>query len=537
MSVFSKVGGAKPSRTRFNLSYNKLYDTYIGQIVPVCCDEMVPGDSFKISAQAVIRLNPTIAPIMQQLDFYSYYFFVPYRLLWDKWEKYITGGDNGNDSSVLPTIQGSSSSLATLTPVKYSLVDYLGIMQPSIAYSKSTSPDKPTTPMDMPLRAFELIWNEYFRDENLDENMPYKYPFDSSLDQLTSDEVNALSTSVMPYVCWGKDYFTSALPWQQRGTAPALPISGSTQTIFNADFVGVKADHQVIALGRYDDTHPFTLADSTLASSENNQLKSALENNTVDLSDASTFDVSDLRLAFQLQKWLERNARGGVRYTEFLKSQYGVSPRDDRMQRPEYIGGFKQPIIVSEVLQTSQTTADSPQGNLAGKGISVGGSYVGKYYSSEFGLVMGLAFIRPKTSYQNGCDRQWLRKSRYDFYNPLFANLSEQAILRGEIFQSGTASDYDETLVNGFTGRYNEMRKKSSIITSDFRDTYDYWHMGRKFATAPNLNSAFIHMNQNDCIRDFAVQNEPTCLVDYANIIDALRPMPYIAEPGLIDHH
>ncbi len=534
MGVFSKVGGAFPSRTRFNLSYNKLYDTYIGQLVPVCCDEMIPGDSFKISAQAVIRLNPTIAPIMQQLDFYSYYFFVPYRLLWDKWEKYITGGQNGNDSSVLPTVQGTTSTSASLTPVKYSLVDYLGIMQPSVAYSKAVSSDKPTTPMDMPLRAFELIWNEYFRDENLDTVLPYKMSFDSSEDQLSVDELSSLVTSVMPYVCWGKDYFTSALPWQQRGTAPALPISGTTSADFNGTFFINSGSTAGVGMGA--SSIPFGSAADKVEMFQS-ALTTQLNNNSVDLSNASTFDVADLRLAFQLQKWLERNARGGVRYTEFLKAQYGTSPRDDRMQRPEYIGGFKQPIIVSEVLQTSETTSTSPQGNLAGKGISVGGSYVGKYYSTEFGLIMGLAFIRPKTSYQNGCDRQWLRKSRYDFYNPLFANLSEQAILRGEIYQSGASTDYDESLVQGFTGRYNEMRKKSSIITSDFRDTYDYWHMGRQFATAPNLNSAFVHMQQSDCIRDFAVQNEPTCLVDYANIIDALRPMPYIAEPGLIDHH
>lgn len=537
MSVFSKVGGARPSRSRFDLSYKKLFTCKIGQVVPTLCEEMVPGDTFKIGAQAVVRLTPLVAPIMESLNIYSYTVFIPYRLLWDKWEKFITSGEDGSDSSVLPTILGTTAD-SNYTSIKGSFADYLNLLVPGVVQHKSTSVDKPTTPIDLPLRACELFWNEYFRDENLDDALPYKAPFDSSEDQMPALELGWNITSSTPYVAWGKDYFTSALPWQQRGTAPALPITGTTRALFNSDFVGVKADHVIDPLGKYDDHHPFTLADPMQASTENQQLKSALQNNTVDLSDASTFDVADLRLAFQLQKWLERNARAGVRYTEFLQSQYGVSPRDDRLQRPEFVGGFHQPVIVNEVLQTSASASGStPQGNMAGRGISAGGSKIGVYTAKEFGVLLQFTFLRPKASYMQGVNRQWLRKSRYDFYNPLFANLSEQAILAGELYQTGQATDYDESLVQGFTGRYNEMRFKPNMITSEFRDTYDYWHFGRIFTTRPNLNSAFIHMNSNDCIRPFAVQNEDTVLVDWANQIEAYRPMPYIAEPGLIDHH
>ena len=217
--------------------------------------------------------------------------------------------------------------------------------------------------------------------------------------------------------------------------------------------------------------------------------KTALNRNVVNLGSATTFNVADLRLAFQIQKWMERNARAGVRYTEFLRSHYGVAPRDERLNRPEYIGGSKAPVIVSEVLQTSSTST-TPQGNMAGHGLSADKAYIAKYHAQEFGVVVGLMSIMPRSSYQQGIDRQWLRRSRYDFYSPEFANLSEQGIERAEIY--ATTSGTENRTIFGFKGRYDEMRFKRSMVCGKMRTSYDYWHLGRKFASAPLLNEEFI---------------------------------------------
>ena len=250
------------------------------------------------------------------------------------------------------------------------------------------------------------------------------------------------------------------------------------------------------------------------------------------MASATTFNVSDLRLAFQIQKWLERNARAGVRYTEFLRSHYGVAPRDDRLDRPEYIGGSKAPVIVSEVLQTSSTST-TPQGNMAGHGLSADKAYIAKYHAQEFGVVVGLMSIMPRSSYQQGIDRQWLRRSRYDFYSPEFANLSEQGIERAEVY--ATTSGTENRTIFGFQGRYDEMRFKRSMVCGKMRSTYDYWHLGRKFASAPLLNEEFIKCVPSK--RIFASQTEPGIIANVGNMIRALRPMPIMSSPGLIDHN
>ena len=220
--------------------------------------------------------------------------------------------------------------------------------------------------------------------------------------------------------------------------------------------------------------------------------KANLNNNTINLSSATTFNVADLRLAFQIQKFLERNARAGARYTEFLRSHFGVSPRDERLQRPEYIGGSKAPVIISEVLQTGSSDATSPQGNMSGHGIAVNSQFCGKYRASEFGVIIGMLSVMPRTMYQTGHDRQWLRRTKYDFYFPEFANLSEQAILNAEVYCS--ANDATDKSIFGYQGRYDEMRTKRNQVCGQMRDVFDYWHLGRQFTTTPGLNSSFRDM-------------------------------------------
>lgn len=483
-NVFSEVGGLHPRRSVFDLSYEKKLTCDMAQLIPVMCDEVVPGDVFKIGNQAVVRFQPLVAPILHEINMYVHYFFVPYRILWDDWEDFISGGSDGQFADPIPEWE------PTVT-TEGSLWDFFGFpvgVDPDGAY-----------PLDFPRRAYNLVYNEYYRDENLQTEV-------------------ALTNETILNRAWEKDYFTSSLPWQQRGTAPALPISGTT--------------HAIWAL---DNTNLFNLQGSSTGTLPNDVTRAVLNNNTVDLSTASTFDIADLRLAFQIQKWMERNARAGVRYTEFLRAHFGVSPRDERLQRPEYIGGSKAPCIISEVLQTSSTDSTTPQGNLAGHGITVSDAYCGKYHAQEFGLIIGIMSIMPRSAYSQGIDKQWLRKTKYDFYFPEFANLSEQAILNAEICATGTLSHNQD--IFGYQGRYDEMRTKNSQIVSGMRTTFDYWHLGRQFDTGspPVLNEDFIKCVPRKDI--FAVPSEPGLIVNFANIIKAFRPLPYMAVPGLIDHN
>ena len=416
MSVFSSVRGNNVGRSVFNLSHFKRFTCDMGQLIPALFLECVPGDTFKIGCEAVTRFQPMVAPILDSVDMYVHYFFVPTRLLLndDKdWEKFLTGGKDGKDESVsLPLwnfsfFDGSANGNPkfpfsnSVMYGKYSLWDYFGL-------PVTTNPLDVRTVnhvLSFPQRAYNLVWNEFYRDPNL------------------SDEVN-LGNSTILYRAWKKDYFTSALPWQQRGISPALPISGTLPINLNGS---------VFTFG--DSSNPITLlATSPAGSAVSTKIKNAsgssnlasadaigiegsssggyfyslqgkaISSNpsaTVDLSKGTTFDVAVLREAFQIQRWLELNARAGVRYTEFLNAHFGIAPRDEVLQRPEYLGGTKSEIVVSEVLQTSATSDTSPQGNLAGHGLGAMSDFICTYTAKEFGYIIGIASWMPKPSYQH----------------------------------------------------------------------------------------------------------------------------------------
>lgn len=518
MKPFKHVRQNRPPRSAFNLSYTKLATADLGFLYPVMCDEVVPGDIWKIGNQMVIRFNPMVAPILHEINAYVHYFFVPYRLLWGpnteideegSWEEFITGGFDGEDDSVLP--RWIPATPATECAIG-SLWDWLGFEPGKANYAGAY-------PMDFPRRAYNMIVRDYYIDENI-----------------TNMDTFSLLRTHLTTRSWEKDYFTSALPWQQRGIAPALPITGTTSAVWPAamfedgSLTGFEAP--MVRTAVVGNTW------RTASSGAHINLEDMMNANTVDLGVASTFDIADLRLAFQIQKWLERNARSGARYTEFLKAHFGVSPRDDRLQRPEYIGGSKSPIIVSEVLQTSETDGTA-QGNLAGHGISVSDTFCGTYKATEYGLIMGLLSIMPKPMYQNGIDRQWLRETKYDFFFPEFVNLSEQAILNREIFVTDGNVETNEGIF-GYQGRYDEMRVKRNQVVGLMRTDFDYWHLARQFATVPALNGSFIHTggSTGPIRKDFlAAPSEPAMFIHFANIIKAIRPLPVIAEPGLIDHN
>lgn len=531
--VFRRVGGLLPGRSVFDLSYEKKFTCDMGQLIPVMCDEVVPGDTFQIGNEIVIRFQPLIAPILHEINAYVHYFFVPYRLLWEDWEEFITGGTEGpqvpDTSPVLPRWSPSPGKNAV-----GSLWDYFGFPVDVVPAG--------ALPLDFPKRAYNFVFAEYYRDQNLQKMDDDEY------DTFVETNEDVLIRN------WEKDYFTASLPWQQRGVAPALPISGVSSAVFNGAYtttpLTVNGLYSVTVspeagnpnagnlnkLNQYGNPTPWINNDPIQAYIGPSFID-WLNNNKVTLENLATFNVADLRLAFQIQKWLERNARAGARYTEFLRSHFGVSPRDDRLDRPEYIGGSKSPIIISEVLQTSSSDSTSPQANMAGHGLTADKRFVAKYRVVEYGLIIGIMSVMPRTGYSQGIDRQWLRRTRYDFYFPEFANLSEQAVENAEIVAT---NDEQYNLGEwGFIPRYDEMRFKRTLICGQMRSLLDYWHLGRKFDlnSPPLLNEDFIKCKPENLKRIFAVQEEPGLVVNFANVIRAVRPMPVLGNPGLIDHH
>ena len=558
MSVFSSVLGNKVGRSVFDLSHVKRFTCDMGQLIPVYFDECVPGDTRKIGMQCVTRFQPLVAPILDSVDLTVHYFFVPTRLLMDReddWNTFLTGGVDGKDESVsLPSYQfsyfdgSSNDSQKPSYPFsngvrqgKYSLWDYFGLPlgsnYPAIRDNNNVN--------GFCQRAYNLVWNEFYRDENIVE------------------VVNPSNNTVL-YRAWKKDYFTSALPWQQRGVAPALPLIGSVPVeglYGNSFYLGNSANPLTFNTTEDPSTQITILSNGGSGNSAfvASTPKSATRHVTsaqgvltwdtssftprVNLGSAGAFDVATIRQAFQIQRWMELNARGGVRYTEFLRTHFGIAPRDEVLGRPQYIGGTKSSIVVSEVLQTSRTVETtesqkgSPLGRLAGHGLGASSDYICTFTSKEFGYIIGLASWMPKPSYQQGVNRIFSRKTKFDFYFPEFAHLSEQAVTNGEVFATGTAKDKE---IFGYQGAYNEMRYTPSFNCADMRDTFSYWHLGRIFNNAPKLNSGFLTTNPayDGGIRKdiFASQNEPGLLVQFANIVKAIRPLPVYGTPGFVDH-
>ncbi len=538
MSVFSSIQGNRVGRSVFNLSHNKRFTCDMGELIPVTLLECVPGDTMKIGCEAVTRFQPLVAPILDSVDLTVHYFFVPFRLLFDgdkDWETFITGGKDGTDTSIsLPKFKfayanGSAASNPNnpfskgVISGKYSLWDYFGLPIPSASQSDLQKIIDTDGVIGFPQRAYNLIWNEYYRDENL------------------CDEISLDNSTVM-YRAWKKDYFTSSLPWQQRGISPALPISGTIPVSINSSGFAINSPNfsgynlQISPnAGVYSTSSPSSVVSINKITGSPSGLSGS-----VNLENASTFNIAVLREAMQIQRWMEMNARGGVRYTEFLKAHFGISPRDEVLQRPEYLGGTKSGVVISEVLQTSQTTSGesgSPQGNLSGHGLGAMSDFICSYTAKEFGYIVGIASYMPKPSYQQGVNRAFTRKTKYDFYFPEFAHLSEQAVKKGEIYATGNASDND---IFGYQSCYSELRYMPSINCSDMRDTFSYWHLGRIFSSAPSLNAGFLTTNPaySGGIRKdiFAVQNEPGLIVNFGNVIKAVRPLPVYGTPGFIDH-
>lgn len=554
---FNSIRSLVPKRSRRTLVDERSFDYDIGQAIPVEFRDMVPGDNFKIYFNVINRFKPLVSPVMGKLDFWVFYFFVPYRTLDPNFERGITGGDDedldedGNPVAfdyTFPSIGSRFSDADVQTVKKYSLMDYAGL---PIGLASNSPIAKMC--IDYFIRAYHSTFNEWFRDENLQRKRKLivtKRDFDNSI--VPSTTVDQEEYGIFN-VAWKKDYFTSALLSQQKGVAPSLPLSGELPVWFDYKRVGTSNGDPLPASG----TNFLNLSYSPTGSNSGDKRSYAWQASSSDgsvyilsprdlkvnesdtsllsvkLSDATTFDVSELRTVIQIQKILERANRTGSRYTEYLRSFFSVSPKDSRLQRPEFIGARKVPIVINEVLQTSQTTDSSAQGTQAGHGISVASNYVGKYFAEEYGCLVGIAFCRPTPLYTQGVNRQWFKKSRYDFYLPQLCNLSEQGIYAGELYVDNTEAD---TKIWGFQGRWNEMRAGTSLACGSMRDTYAYWNFSRHFDSRPELDADFIECKPSESKKIYAVQSEPGIICQFATILDAVRPITAYPEPGRMDH-
>lgn len=580
-SIFMKSIKPNVPRSLFDLSHVVDTTLEMGALVPIYLQDCVPNDTFTISNDVLVRAMPMVVPLLSRIKVYTAYYFVPYSMLWKNFENAISGGRLGTYEANFPQFKPSDWDYQKSNA---SLWNYFG-------FDLSNKPADDDLPSAFPFAAYQRIYRDYYLDFDIQgSESAQSWDLDTNVIDFVLDDGfnNRYGTKtvggsnvrpqlgVLRYRDLKRDYFTSAKPSPQRGVAPSLPLSGigsidpsSSRFSDLGNFLQVSAVSgsnppavgQEVYLrssrlaGRTGDSSlwefpvqackpdgtgliPPRTGDSAVsnvaAALKLNQNYQALRNvGTVDFSQAGTFTVDDLRLITQLQLWLERNMRSEAVYKDFLRAHFDSAPIDERLTKPAYIGGTVQSVVVSEVLQQSESTSTSPQGQMTGHGISRQDNFVGKWHCKEFGLIMGLMSIMPDTLYSQGQAREWSKKSRFDYYFPEFANLSPQAILNKELYVSGdTALDNG---VYGYQERCSEMRYRHNYITGalrDFNDLYwSAWTQARHFNETPTLSQSFVNSAGN-IRKDFlAVPTEIPFVAEVANIVRAVRPLPYMANP------
>jgi len=495
-NLFNSIKLTKPKKNVFDLTHDVKLSANMGNLTPILTMECVPGDKFDLSCESLIRFAPLVAPVMHRMDVTMHYFFVPNRILWDNWEKFITDANSG---IVSPTVGYSDSSYFD---DKKAFMDYMGVPPvPSGGTNQLINA--------LPLAAYQCIYNEYYRDQNLISPVNYK---------LTdgNNDVNRPELMKLRKRAWEHDYFTASLPFAQKGAAVDIPIGlveGDLPVYLNSSngttLNGSPSSVNVAAQGGRTDVP----TDSLYADTSNAEIEPTT--------------INDLRRAFRLQEWLEKNARGGTRYIENILTHFGVKSSDARLQRPEYITGVKSPVVISEVLQTGQSDS-TPQGNMAGHGISVTSGRAGSYFCEEHGYIIGIMSVMPKTAYQQGIPKTYLKNDPLDYFWPSFANIGEQPVTKNEIY--AYTSNANDTF--GYVPRYAEYKYMPSRVAGEFRTSkLDFWHLGRIFDTEPNLNQTFVECNPTT--RVFAVEDvEGDHLYCHVlNKIRAIRPMPKYGTP------
>lgn len=521
---FNQIQQAKPKRNFFDLSHERKFSLDMGYLVPIMCQEVLPADSFSVVNQQLLRFAPMLAPVMHKVDVYTHYFFVPNRIIWDNWDEFITGNQGQAPEPAFPYVQIPGNQPGTLA-------DYMGI--PAVTMNQ------PLRISALPFAAYNKIYNEYYRDQNLQPDELY-------CDLVDGNNTNALYTTVLGLPrkrAWEHDYFTSALPFTQKGeevmltfdTESAVPITfnyNHPDSIHNPTAVNFPAMQDGLVVDR-DSQLDIQSLETRFTDDNGNAYysRTSIDNSanlSIDLSGSYLMTVNELRKAVQLQKWLELNARAGSRYIETILAHFGVRSDDARLQRPEYLGGGKSAVSISEVLQTSES-ASTPQGTMAGHGINYGESHEFKAYFKEHGYVIGIMSVMPKTNYQQGVPKHFLKNNKLDFYWNTFAHLGEQEIKKVELYVN--SANRDE--VFGYVPRYSEYKFINSSVHGDFTNSLDFWHMGRIFENEPELNSDFIECNATDRIFAVTDDNVHSLWCHLYQQVKAVRPMPVFGTPLL----
>lgn len=568
---FSQIPNSPIQRSVFDRSHDYKTTLDAGYLIPFFVDEVLPGDTFKLRVNAFVRMNTLIAPFMDNVFMDTFFFFVPTRLVWDNWQRFCGEKKNPGDSTdfLIPSLSGTNK-FAPET-----IFDYMGI--PTLV-----SLDPANTPINaLPFRAYNLIYNEWFRDENLIDSVAV--PTGDGPDD--TDNYNLLKRAKR------HDYFTSALPWPQKGPSVDVGLTGNAPVRgfgdgnnwiygsgnlpsgftggIGSQYNGLDESKTLHVWGNnemftYDNNgntmlyngqgsygnKPIGMQDSSAESNihpatgifgKEFSFSGALTPSNpdsvyADLSGVSAITINDLRQAFQIQKFYEKWARGGSRYTETLRVMFNVISPDARLQRPEYLGGTHSRVNVVPTAQTSSTDTVSPQSNLSAFGVLGDSAHGFNKSFVEHGYVIGLVCLRADITYQQGLNRLWSRRQLFDFYWPTLAHLGEQVVYNKEIYAQGTA---DDNGVFGYQERYAEYRYKPSMITGKLRSTdpqsLDVWHLAQKFDSLPKLNRDFIEENP-PIRRVIAVQNEPQFFADFWFDLKTSRPMPVYSVPGLVDH-
>lgn len=500
--LFNQVKLKKPRTNAFDLSQEKKLSLNMGELVPIMIQEVLPGDRFKVTSEMLIRMAPMLAPMMHRVNAYTHFFFVPNRLVYDEWQNYITGGADGTLAPAFPVINLTEALKAQFAVGL--LPDYMGVPVPPAGVIT-----QPLAINALPFRAYQLIYNEYYRDQTLTTAVAL-----TKNTTVAAGEQTAITT--LRKRAWEKDYFTSALPWTQRGSEVSLPQTVTYKNPPDITYTGVVTAGEAIQAQTGGVTGRWKASSSPQVS-------------IIDNITSIDITINNLRRALKLQEWLERNALGGSRYIEQILSHFGVRSSDARLQRPEFLGGGKTPVVISEVVSTVKEITN-PQGNMAGHGLAVGRNNGFTKYFEEHGYIIGIMSVLPRTSYQNGLPRMYSKADRYDWYWPEFAHLGEQAILKKELFYDIAAANNDTTF--GYTPRYAEYKFNNSSVHGDFKTTLNFWHMGRIFTATQPLNAAFVEADPTN--RIFAVVDSSDKLyVQLYNDIKAIRPMPVFGTPML----